>query len=163
MTWFIWLFALSLVSVYKRLTLWRLSLLKFLLFETSSSHERNHGHEAFHKLVTMCTVAHVLYKRSLNQNPTNYSAVDSVCNILFNINKFFPTSRLSYAISKKEEIGNLLSSGFSPHLFVRSILTDIMNSLQNYTSIFFFYQKNSINLKLFIKAIRDRCKNSKGL
>ena len=89
------------------------------------SRERNHGNEAFHKLVTMCTMAHVLYKRSLNQNPTIYSAVDSVCNILFNISKYFPTSQLTFAISKKEEISNLLSSGYSPHLFARSILADI--------------------------------------
>ena len=37
--------------------------------------------------------------RERNQNP----AVDSVCNILFHINKFFPISRLSSAISKKSE------------------------------------------------------------
>ena len=91
--------------------------------------ERNHGREAFHKVVTMCAMAHVLYKRSLNQNPTIYSIVDSVCNILFNICKYFPTSRLTYAISKKEEIGNLLSSGYSPHLFARCIVADIMNTL----------------------------------
>ena len=35
------------------------------------SHERNHGREAFHKVVTMCAMAHVLYKRS--QFATYYS------------------------------------------------------------------------------------------
>ena len=42
------------------------------------SRERNHGNEAFHKLFSLCTMVHVLYERSLNQNPTIYSAVDSV-------------------------------------------------------------------------------------
>ena len=95
----------------------------------NGSRERNHGSEAFHKLVTMCTMAHILYKRSLNQNSTIYSIVDSVCNIISNISKNYPKSRLNNAISKNEEISNLLSSGYSPHLFAQSILADILNTL----------------------------------
>ena len=95
----------------------------------NGSKERNHGNEAFHKLVTMCTMAHILYKRSLNQNPNIYSIVDSVCKIFHNICKSHLKSRLNMSISKKEEISVLLSSGYSPHIFARSILADIMNTL----------------------------------
>ena len=76
----LWVFGLGTYnnSTAKDLLVWHYYL-------KQESRERNHGNEAFHKLVMMCIMAHVLYKRSLNQNPTIYLAVDSVCNIIFNI------------------------------------------------------------------------------
>ena len=47
-----------------------------------SSQERDHGCETFLKLLTMCSMGHVLWKKTQSQTPSVYCTVELVCNNL---------------------------------------------------------------------------------
>ena len=66
----LWVFGLNDFnnSTAKDLLLWH-------YYFKDGSCKRDHGREAFLKLVSMCSMAHILWKRSQNQNPTIYSTV----------------------------------------------------------------------------------------
>merc|ERR1712236_162286 len=86
-----------------------------------NKNDRNHGREAFFKIINMSTTHHINTQLKLGSNATIKSTPTFTQNQLKNILTHYKKSRLAHILSKQTILDGILMSGFSPTVW-RSVL-----------------------------------------
>merc|ERR1712215_622322 len=79
-----------------------------------NKNDRNHGREAFFKIINMSTTHHIKTQNQLGSNATIKSTATFIQNQVKNILPHYQMSRLAHILSKQEILDGILMSGFSP-------------------------------------------------
>merc|ERR1712215_332126 len=87
-----------------------------------NKNDRNHGREAFFKIINMSTTHHINTQRKLGSNATIKSTANFIQNQLKNILTHYKKSRLAHILSKQKILDGIIMSGFSPTVWSRVLL-----------------------------------------
>merc|ERR1712215_598541 len=79
-----------------------------------NKNDRNHGREAFFKIINMSTTHHINTQHKLGRNATIKSTATFIQNQLKNFLTHYPKSRLAHILPKQEILDGILMSEFSP-------------------------------------------------
>merc|ERR1712101_38478 len=85
------------------------------------------GREAFFKIINMSTTHHIITQIKLGSNATIKSTANFIENQVKNILTHYPKSRLAHILSKQEILDGTIMSGFSPTVWSRVLLYEIID------------------------------------
>ena len=89
--------------------------------------ERNHGREAFYKVINMSTAHHINLQRKSGSDATIKSTANFIQQQICNILTHFKKSRLAHILSKQVILDGILISGFSPTVLSSMIVYDMID------------------------------------
>ena len=92
-----------------------------------NKNERNHGKEAFFKIINMSTTHHINSQRKIGSNATIKSTAIFIQNQIKNILTHFKKSHLAHILSKQKILDGIIMSGFSPTVCSSVILYELID------------------------------------
>merc|ERR1711895_5537 len=98
-----------------------------IFYKGVNKNDRNHGREAFFKIINMSTTHHINTQIKLGSNATIKSTATFIQNQVKNILTHYQKSRLAHILSKQEILDGILMSGFSPTVWSSMLLYETID------------------------------------
>ena len=96
-------------------------------YKGDNSNERNHGREAFYRVINMSIAHHINLQRKSGSEATIKSTAIYIQQVIYNILTHFKSSRLAHILSKQVILDGILMLGFSPTVMCLIIVYDMID------------------------------------